>query len=337
MDMEKFIKNMPKVELHAHLNGSLSTKTLLELATLEYGETNNEFQTICRNFQQNQEFSLDECFKKFPIAHALTTTKDGLRRALLSVIRDFSQDNVVYLELRTTPKSTTKMSKVEYLETVLETIRLADSLYPDICVKLLPSIDRSKGIEMAKETMSIVTEAMKTQSDLIKGIDLSGNPAISSFDEYGKILSDAKNNNLKLALHCAEIDNSDETYKMLQFGMDRCGHGTFITSQNLNIAKEKQIPIECCLTSNLKCGTVKSYVEHHFKNLYQSNHPVVLCTDDPGVFDTTLSDEFIIAQKTFNLSTKDLELLSLKAVDVSFADSVEKEFIKQKISKYFND
>ncbi|XP_055918878.1 adenosine deaminase-like protein isoform X2 [Eupeodes corollae] len=278
MDIGQFIKGMPKVELHAHLNGSLSTKTLIELGKLEYGESNNEFQRICESFQQKQEFTLEECFKKFPIAHALTKTKDGLRRALLSVIRDFALDNVVYLELRTTPKTTTKMSKTEYLETVFETIRLASSMYPDICVKLLPSIDRSKGIEFAKDTVHLVLKALKTHADLIKGIDLSGNPASGSFNDYTKILSEARNNNLKLALHCAEIDNDGETYEMLQFGMDRCGHGTYMSSQNLNIAKEKQIPIECCLTSNVKCGTVKSYQEHHFKNLYSSKHPVVLCT-----------------------------------------------------------
>lgn len=65
---------------------------------------------------------LFRCFKKFKIAHDLTNSREGLTHATLCVIRDFAKDNVVYVELRTTPKQNENMSKTEYLECVLESI-----------------------------------------------------------------------------------------------------------------------------------------------------------------------------------------------------------------------
>lgn len=64
--------------------------------------------------------------------------------------------------------------------------------------------------------------------DIIRGIDLSGDPSCAKFSDYKEMLNEAKNKGIKLALHCAEVANEDEIIEMLNFGMDRLGHGTFI-------------------------------------------------------------------------------------------------------------
>ncbi|XP_037912430.1 adenosine deaminase-like protein isoform X2 [Hermetia illucens] len=279
--------------------------------------------------------SLDECFKKFKIAHDLTNTREGLAHATLCVIRDFAKDNVVYVELRTTPKQNENMSKTEYLECVLESIRSARKEFPYIIVKLLPSIDRSQGIDSAKSTMDAILKLHKKFSDIIKGIDLSGNPNVENFSNYKLIFETFRNMNLPLSLHCGEVENEEEIREMIDFGMARCGHGTFIKESNLQKLIEKRIPVECCLSSNVKCGTVSTYDDHHFKYFLDNSHPVVICTDDFGVFDTTLSKEFIIAQKTFGLSKEQLFTLSKNAVLSSFASEEEKQSLMQMIENYF--
>lgn len=194
--------------------------------------------------------------------------------ATKNVIKDFSEDNVVYLELRTTPRKTEKISKLQYIETVIKTIIVCQEKFPNILVKLIPSIDRSQGLESAEENLDLILKLKEIYPKIIKGIDLSGDPVKSEFKIYKNLLEKARNNGLKLALHCGEILNDEEVTEMLNFGMDRLGHGTFI---NPDLLVDQNIPIECCLTSNLKSGTVSSYSEHHFGKLFGMKYPVVIC------------------------------------------------------------
>lgn len=121
--------------------------------------------------------------------------------------------------------------------------------------------------------------------------------------------------------------------------------------------KSSKIPVECCLTSNVLSKTVKSYDDHHFKELFNSNHPVVISvslvycrytnfaiyflsyqqTDDLGVFNTNLSNELLIAQETFNLTENDLIHLTENAINSSFASNFEKEAMLQKLNLYRTD
>lgn len=95
-------------------------------------------------------------------------------------------------------------------------------------VKLLPSIDRSKGSDTAKDNIDVVIEMKKSFPDIVRGVDFSGSPTDGNFSDFKAILEKARSNGLQLALHCGEVENPLEISEMLQFGMDRLGHGTHI-------------------------------------------------------------------------------------------------------------
>ncbi|XP_017486148.1 PREDICTED: adenosine deaminase-like protein [Rhagoletis zephyria] len=335
MDASNFVRNMPKIELHAHLNGSLSTKSIKELGELLYGGNTIEFLRLSEQFINFENVDLDGCFKKFHFMHELTSTKKGLQLATKLAIRDFSKDNVIYLELRTTPKQNSVMSKQEYMECVLSVIDRSNKT-ENIRVNLIPSIDRSKDFAEAEDTINIILQLRNKYEDIITGIDVSGNPNIGEFEQFIPVLEKARKNNLKLALHCAEIDKPLEIEKMIKFGMDRCGHGTFLSEFQLRELGRKNTAIECCLTSNVKCGTVRNYGDHHFKRIFQNKiAPVVICTDDCGVFDTTLSKEYELAKKNFKLNDDDLLQITLNAVEHAFIKESAKLELRQKVQRYF--
>ncbi|XP_013117136.2 adenosine deaminase-like protein [Stomoxys calcitrans] len=339
MDLS-FLKTMPKVELHAHLNGSLKMDSIQELGMELYGDNSDEFLREIKHFVEfasgNDEDKLNKCFQKFQFMHKLTATKEGLELATEKVIRDFASDNVFYLELRTTPKANSNMSRRQYIEIILHTLEDCLKKY-DIIVKLLVSIDRSQGHQVAEEIIDLAIEMRNKYPSLVKGIDLSGNPAIGCFEDFVESLQKAKNAGLKLALHCAEIDNEMETQEMLDFNFDRCGHGTFLTSQQVEQCKKQLITIECCLTSNVKCGTVKGYDLHHFKYLFENKVKAVICTDDCGVFDSTLTEELLIACRTYGLNKEHVYGLSKNAIEASFASKEEKQVMLKRTDKYFKD
>ena len=180
--------------------------------------------------------------------------------------------------MRTTPRNNQNLTKVQYLTAVLSTIRECEKLFPSILVKLLPSIDRSKGFKEALENINIVQKLLGDYGDIIKGIDMSGNPISTNFKDFMEVLIKAKRLGLKLALHCGEMDTDHKEVKeMFKFGLDRIGHGTFIEAENLDELKERKIPVECCITSNVKCGTVRTNEEHQFMKFYEMGIPVCLC------------------------------------------------------------
>ena len=117
MDMQDFCRRLPKVELHAHLNGSLSMNTLQKLYKMQGSDV-----TVCDQAFMNTDFSsLSECFKIFDIAHALTITPEAVFVATCDVIKEFHEDNIIYLELRSTPRAVKdSMTKTEYLEAIIK-------------------------------------------------------------------------------------------------------------------------------------------------------------------------------------------------------------------------
>lgn len=139
------------------------------------------------------------------------------------VIDDFYNDNVVYLELRTTPKDTNKMTKAEYIESVVKAITENEK---NIIVKLLLSINRNQTLQDSEQSLQTIIEMKDKYPDIIKGIDLSGDPKVGNFNE--DLFLAAKKGGLLVALHCAEVQNNEEVQAMLKFQPDRLGHCTFL-------------------------------------------------------------------------------------------------------------
>lgn len=100
---------------------------------------------------------------------------------------------------------------------------------PSIIVKLIVSINRRESIDSAEENIELAIKYSQLYPNIICGVDLSGDPMSKQFADFEPYLTKARNSGLKLALHCGEVEGRDEEIRtMLQFGMNRLGHGTFI-------------------------------------------------------------------------------------------------------------
>ncbi|XP_047367132.1 adenosine deaminase-like protein [Vespa velutina] len=331
MNLKNFCQKLPKIELHAHLSGSLTLPTLKKIYLMTNTEImpNAEFMSFEKYVQLQSANNLKECFKLFHVIHSLTISPQAIYIATCDVIREFMEDNVIYLELRSTPRHVEgRMTKKEYIEAMINAICVSKNTYPNIIVKLLISVDRAQDCENAKENCQLAIDYSIQYPDIVKGVDFGGDPV------KGKLhyipLYEARQNGLKVVIHGAEIPNERETFEVLELRPDRLGHGTCI-HPNLggsvvafDYLCKAQIPVELCLTSNIKCGTVRSYEDHQFKYLYQTGHPICICTDDKGMYNTTLSKEFEIITKTFDLKKKDLVNICKSSIESSFASTNEK-------------
>jgi len=307
--LDQFCRNMPKIELHAHLNGSIREATIEELCIKKQ-------LPIFR--APNCKRDLKSCFELFGVIRKLATDDETIFRITKEMVEDCVRDNVRYLEIRTGPKhdASSGMSKRSYIASAIAAIDECKYKYKLQCLPyLLLSINREETLESAMETISLVREF----STHVVGIDFSGNPTRGSFNSLLPALQYAKNLGYKTSVHFAEVENAVESNQMIDFNPNRLAHANFMNEQVKARLLDSKIPVEVCLTSNVTTESVPSFELHHFGDLREKNHPLVLCTDDSGVFSTTLSREYAIAGSVFGISRSDLFSLASNATKHIFA------------------
>jgi len=321
-----FCKKLPKIELHAHLNGSIRLQTLKELS-LKKG--------FPFAFEEHSTRDLKACFSIFAQIHKVLIELDAIRRVTREMLQDFQLQNVVYLEIRTTPKNLEGVfTYEEYLEAILDEIMNFNEQNKMI-IRILFSVDRSRSIEQAKKTVELLKKykSHPLYSSYILGFDYSGNPYQNSFRDFKEIFENARNNGFKTMIHIAETEGEDckkESSEILEFGPDRLGHFNYFDEKLLEMALKKKIPLEICPSSNVCTLGLKSLKEHHFGVFLKEKYPMSICTDDTGVFDTDLSKELYEMFRNFEMNVKEVKEFLLRSLEC-----VLEEEVRKKVEPYF--
>ncbi|KAI8888164.1 Metallo-dependent hydrolase [Backusella circina FSU 941] len=272
LSLEEFCTQLPKVELHAHINGSLSPLTMRQLVERKK-DTKPELSEFAIPDSLN---TIDDFFPLFRFIYQLTDDEESVKIATKNIIDEFAKDGVRYLELRTTPRKNeeTGMSKSSYLDAVLSVI---EQPRQDITTRLIVSIDRRNTLDEAQEVVDL---ALNYRSRGVVGIDLCGDVKVGLFENLRPAFERAKSNKFPLTLHFNEVEeNLAEAPTLLSIRPNRLGHATFLDDFCRKTIYENEIPIELCMTSNILCKTAASVEEHHIKELLRDQHPFVLCVE----------------------------------------------------------
>ncbi|CAG7855148.1 Adenosine deaminase-like protein [Serendipita indica DSM 11827] len=301
-----FIKALPKAELHAHLNGCIPLECLQELVNQHPEITSGSDGAVAKGLKILEQGvvlnEINEFFDLFPAIYAITSTPDALKKATRATIAQFLEPGSLgagepaqctYLELRTTPRESSFMSKREYLETVLDEVEKYDK---DKC-NLIISLDRrmSPGIMMENVKLAI---SLREAGRRVVGVDLCGTPMAGKADDFLAAFEYARENGLKLTLHIAETkENTEEdTMTLLSAKPARLGHATFLHEESLSVVlnHKETMAVEICLSSNLLCKTVETIAEHHISWWLSNGLPIAICTDDTLVFRNSLVEEYAL-------------------------------------------
>ncbi|MCH9630860.1 MAG: Cyclic adenylate deaminase [Chlamydiia bacterium] len=287
---------IPKAELHIHLGGSYPIEYLETIATEEeIASIKNELLKFTGKMDYHTGFSV------FPKIAKLVDTNKKVKAGVIALCDKFYEDGVTHLELRTGLKCL-DTSEEGYLKAVLE--GMAVSRKKDFKATLLISVKRRSKKEFVEKSIDL---ALKYINSGVVGVDVSDDSTVGDIDCILDELIRAKKSGLKLALHIGESPKETNQRQLLEaLNPDRLGHGVFLEESAKDWMLENKVPLEVCLTSGHIVEMVNEIKEHPGFLYYRMGHPIVICSDDPLVFSTTLSKEYEKALLNSSLTEEDL-------------------------------
>lgn len=195
----------------------------------------------------------------------LLTDEASIRFTTTSVLTDFMNDGVVYLELRTTPRASATLSAGSYITILLSTIAMFEAEHPKLHTRLILSIDRRHTPETASSILNLAT------AHSVVGLDLCGDPAArpnGDISIFTPTFLEAKTRGLGITVHFAEAEASAspaELRTLLSWMPDRLGHVIWEDEETKREIARRGLCLELCLSCNVKAGMVSGGFEgHHF-------------------------------------------------------------------------
>ncbi|MBR6199380.1 MAG: adenosine deaminase [Spirochaetales bacterium] len=334
MDKKEFydkLKNIPKAEIHLHIEALPSRKFVSKLLSRQdpkYKDMANvdEVFTYDNLTQFIQAFLLVQGAFKEPEDFA----------GLMESARDYLIDNgIVYAEMFFAP--TAFLKKGWQFEQIMDFfVKKIDEIYEKdhIKIRLLIDVSRTFGAENAQNNLDLV---LKYNSDKIIGIGLGGAEIKGPAAEYKDVYANAKKAGLCRVAHAGEDVGPESVWDSIKLlDAQRIGHG-ISSIQDENLVKylaDNKIPLEICPTSNV---FTKKYVqkieEHPIRPFFDKGVIVTVNTDDPTFFNVNLLDEYWNLYSKLNFTLDEIKQVIINAFEVSFMPEADKAKYIEEVNK----
>jgi len=328
MDHSKF----PKVELHLHLDCSLSYDVVRQIEpTITYEEYRQSF------VAPPKCTDLADYLVRAIKGIELMQTREQLRMVTLDLFDQLKSDNVVYAEIRFAPllhiqKALNTVQVVEIVnEAVTEGIRQTGVEAGIILCTL-----RHYAEEQSMETVRLVDQFKGTN---VVGFDIAADEAGFPITNHIKAFEFAKANAIHCTAHAGEAKGPASVWETLNhFHPSRVGHGVRSAEDAALLAflKKENIHLEVCPTSNIQTNVYEKIEHHTADKIYNAGVSMSISTDCRTISDVTLTDEYITLEKKFNWDKEHFLKCNLEAIDHSFTTQEKKERIREKILRGFS-
>lgn len=325
MDLKQFITLMPKVELHVHLEGAIQPATLLKLA-----------QKHNIDLPANDEAGLREWykFKDFPhFVEVYLKISSCLRRAedIELITKEFlvgqAEQNIRYSEVTYTAYTHYKFRQIAFEDQLAAINRARVWASKEYGVKMGLIIDIARNIS-PEEGLLIADWVIGAKDKGVVALGLGGPEAGHPPELHKAAFEKVLEAGIASIPHAGETAGPASIWGALKsLQAKRIGHGVRCLEDKELVAylKEHQIPLEVCPTSNVCLKVAGSINQHPLPKLLDAGLYITINSDDPPMFNTTLTNEFWQVANNFHLSQTELENLTINALQASLLDREEKE------------
>lgn len=331
---ENIIRKLPKVDLHCHLDGSIRTETILELAKMQdYHLPADNVEDLRKYVRVPRDCKcLSDFLKRFEIFYPLLTNKYALERITYELCELCASEEVKYLEIRFAPvlQRTEDLPMNKVIEAVLKGMKKGEAEYPIKCGLIL-CLYRGTSMEDIFRTARC---AVELKEEGVCGIDIAGDESRFPLKIFEKPIEYCKNAGLPVTIHAGEASGPENIREAIRIGADRIGHGVTLWKDEelMREVADKSIPLEVCLTSNVHTQVVDDYASHPVRKFLESGIKVTLNTDDRGISGIYMTYEFRKALE-IGITVNDLVKIIINGVESAFLKSAEKDKLKESIEK----
>ncbi|MDD6290865.1 MAG: adenosine deaminase [Lachnospiraceae bacterium] len=333
--MNHFIAyNMPKIELHCHLDGSMSvslTKRLLKELGEEY--TTEQLSQMLTAPQDCS--SLSEYLEKFDLPLRCLQTKEGLCAAAEDLAMEAAKEHVTYIEVRFAPSFSTSQGlsvreAIESVEEGLAKAREKTGILTGIIVCTMRNLDADTNLAMLKEAREFLGNG-------VVACDLAGDEKAYPTADFAEIFATAKRYEMPFTIHSGECGSVENIRTAVELGARRIGHGIAMRGNEelKKLCAEKKVGVELCPTSNLQTKALTDFNAYPFTEFYEAGIPLSINTDNRTVSGTTCTDEYMRLVDAGMLKEDMCEKIYMASIASSFAsDDVRQQMWEKWMSLF---
>jgi aminodeoxyfutalosine deaminase len=333
IDVVEWLRGLPKVELHLHLEGTILPATLLELSKRHDAEPLTA--EAARKLYLYENF--DGFMDSFKAVSSRLKGPDDYELITYNMVRELAAQGVVHAEVYISFGIIYywKNAEVEPYVEAIERGRVRGEKDFGTTIYWLIDAVRHFGADEGLKVFRKAAE-LRPKYPSIVGIGIGGDEARGSADLFRESYAEAKEAGLRLTAHAGETIGPESIWAAINIGAERLGHvlSAQQDSELLHVLAEKQIPLELNVTSNIKTGCCPAFEEHPVKLYFESGLMVTINSDDPPMFGSNLLEEYVLVQDKFEFSLEQMRELAANAVEASFLGPERKIALMQAVEQY---
>jgi adenosine deaminase/aminodeoxyfutalosine deaminase len=329
-----WLRRLPKAELHLHLEGTVSPETLVELS--RRSSSGRELSAF--SLAEAETLYQYKDFSGFMLAFKAVTerlrTPEDYELITYRMMAQLAAQGVVHAEVYVSVGVVYYWRKAEleadplifdHIFRGMEAGRTRGERDFGVSVYWIFDAVRHFGTDEAARVFHKAAE-LREEFPSIVGIGIGGDERRTGAEPFRDLYAEARVAGLRLTAHAGETVGPEGIWAALNIGAERIGHGlTAVEDPELmEVLAERQIPIEICISSNLRTGCCSPLGLHPVRSYFDAGLMITLNSDDPAMFESDLEGEYLLAQREFGFSAEHLRELAANSFEASFLPPEEK-------------
>jgi adenosine deaminase len=328
---------MPKVELHVHLEGSIRPETLILLAQRNGVRLPADTVDGLKEWYTFQDFA--HFITIYLAISSCICTPDDIELIARDFLRGQAEQNIRYSEVTFTPYTHYSLHRrIPFEEQLAALTRAREWGECELGVGVGWVFDISRNVRPIEHGITVAEWAIAARNQGVVALGIGG-PEIGHPPELFQSAFDrAYEAGLPAVPHAGETVGAESVWgAVTAIRARRIGHGVRCLEdpELVTLLRERQIPLEVCPSSNVCLGVVPTLADHPLPRLLAEGLYVTINSDDPPMFNTTLTDEYLRIADTFDLDRVQIQALVLNAVRVTLLPSETRQRMEQEFAEEF--
>lgn len=323
--MQHWLTQLPKVELHVHLEGAIPLDTLWQLIA-QYGG-DDSVPTPAALAQKFTYSDFPHFIQTWVWKNRFIRTPADFTTIAAAVARDWAAQHIQYVEAHVSPTDFARHGLA--IGDIIRAIRAGLEHVPDVRVQLIVDVVRDSSVTQAMHTLESVAELKEYG---VVGIGLGGSEQSHPPEKFTQVFARARQLGMRTSVHAGEAAGAQSIWGAINaLKAERIGHATRAYEDRtlLEYFVKSQIPLECNPISNMRTGVVARVAAHPVGMYIARGMNVSINTDDPKMFNNTLVDEYAALMRDFALKPHDICALIDNAIAAAFLSDAEKQHLRQ--------